>query len=101
MDTVAELAFEMLRLFVRLLAATLHMLFECLRSVAGPVAELLLEIVFEPVARRCARGWRRIHRWVGHVTGLPRFEIPVAILLMMASVAGGFMAIVTVGQAVF
>jgi hypothetical protein len=101
MDTVVELAFEVLRLIVRLLAATLHMLFGILRPVAGPIAELLLEIVFEPVAEWCARGWRRIRRWVGHVTGLPRFEIPIAILLVMASIAGGFVAIVKVGQAVF
>lgn len=100
MDTVVELAFEGLRLFLRLLAAALHLLFEGLRSVAGPVTEILLELVIGPMAERCARGWRRIHRWVGHVTGLPRFEIPIAILLVMASVAGGFVALVKLGQAI-
>jgi hypothetical protein len=101
MDTVLELAFEGLRLFARLLVAARQLLLESLRSVAGPVTQILLEIVIEPVAQSCARGWRRIHRWVGHVTGLPRFEIPIAILLIMASVAGGFVAIVKLGQAIF
>lgn len=100
MDTVVELAFEVLRLFLRLLIAALQLLLESLRSVAGPITEILLELVIGPVAERCARGWRRIRRWVGHLTGLPRFEIPIAILLVMASLAGGFVALVKLGQAI-
>jgi hypothetical protein len=101
MDTVLELAFEGLRLFVRLLAAALQLLFEGLRSIAGPIIQILLEIIIEPIAQSCARSWRRIHGWVGHVTGLPRLAIPISILVVMALVAGGFVAFVQLGQAIF
>ena len=100
MDTVLELAFEGLRLVVRLLAAALQLLFESLRSVAGPITQILFDIVIEPVAQSCARSWRRVHRWVGHITGLPQFAIPISILFVMALVAGGFIAIVKLGQAI-
>jgi hypothetical protein len=101
MDTVLELAFEGLRLLARLLVGALQLLFESLRSVAGPVTQILLDVVIEPIAHRCARSWRRIHRWVSRVTGLPQFAIPISIVLVMALVAGGFVAIVQLGQAVF
>ena len=101
MDTVVELAFEGLRVLIRLIVAALELLLEGLRHIAKPLLQLLMEIAVEVIAQPSGRGWLRLHRWVGRVTGLPRLSIPITILLIMAVLVGAFVAIVKIGQAIW
>ena len=99
MDTVVELAFEGLRVFVRLILAALELLIECMRAIGRPFFHLILEIAVDVVAEPCGRGWQRLHRRIGRVTGLP--SILITILMVMAPIAGAYMVIVLIGRAIF
>jgi hypothetical protein len=99
MDTVVELAFEGLRVFVRLILAALELLIECMRAIAKPFFHIVLDIAVDVVAEPCGRGWQRLHRRIGRVTGLP--SMLVTILMVMALIAGAYVAIVLIGRAIF
>ena len=101
MDTVVELAFEGLRVFGRLILAALELLIEVLRGITKAFLHIALEMVVEVIAEPCGRGWGRLQRWVGRVTGLPRLSIPITLLLLIALIAGAYVSIVLVGQMVF
>jgi len=101
MEHVVELAFEGLRLFARIILAALELLIEGLRAIARPLFHIVLEIAVDLIVEPCARGWQRLHRWVGRVTGLPRLSIPLTILLVMALIAGAYVSIVVIGRLFF
>ena len=75
MDTIVELAIDGLR-------------------------HIIVETIGEAIGRLCGWVWRRVHGWVVRVTGLSELAIPVSILLIMALVAGAFVAVVKIAQAV-
>jgi len=101
MEPVVELAFEVLHVFARLILAALELLIECLRALVKPFLQVVLESVVDVIVEPCGRGWQRLHRWVGHVTGLPWLSIPITILLVMAVIAGAYVSIVVIGRLIF
>ena len=100
METVVELAFEGLRVLGRLILAALELLIEAVRGVAKAFFHIVLEAFVEVIAEPCGRGWQRLKRWVGRVTGLPRLAMPITLLLLIAQIVGAYLSIVLVGQMV-
>ena len=82
MDTVVELALHGLRFLGEL------------------VRDIICETIGETFGRACGWIWRRVHGWVVWVTGLSELAIPISFLLIIALVAGAFIAIVKIGQAI-
>jgi hypothetical protein len=99
MDTVVELAFEGLRVFVRLILAALELLIECMRAIARPFFHIVLEVGVDVVAEPCGRGWQRLHRRIGRSTGLP--SMLITLLMVIALIAGAFVSIALIGWAIF
>jgi hypothetical protein len=101
MEHVVELAFEGLRVFARLILPVLEALIDVLRAVVKAFLHIVLEIFVDVIAEPCGRGWQRLHRWVGRVTGLPRLAVPITLLLVMALIAGIYLSFVIVGRLFF
>ena len=99
MDTVVELAFEGLRVFVRLILAALELLIECMRAIAKPFLHIVLDIAVDVIAEPCGRGWQRLHSRIGRVTGLS--SLLITILIVVALIAGAYASIALVAWAIF
>ena len=68
------------------------------------LGELIWHIIFEAIGeafgRLCGWIWRHVHGWVVWTTGLSELAVPVSMLLIIALIAGVFIAIVKIGQAI-
>ena len=100
MDSIAELAFELLRGMVRMFVSLLARIPDIVRVLGHFICDVVVDVLFDAIVDACGRTGRRIHGLARKIPGPSWLAVPISILLILATIVGAFILIVMVGQAI-